>query len=143
MERFVHVGSLSPDHSKCETVETKGYTKRVNKYKSQESCEFMHILTLTQCTRTYSRTGILCTHTHTCSHTHTHKCTHTYIARVCIPCIHILPGHGSHPHPDQEPYLIAEELWERRTKFERENKISQFVFETLMASSMVTSLGSV
>jgi len=29
-----------------------------------------------------------------------------------------------------EPYFTAEELQERRTKFERENKISRFVFET-------------
>jgi len=27
-----------------------------------------------------------------------------------------------------EPYFTPEELQERRTKFERENKISQFVF---------------
>ena len=29
-----------------------------------------------------------------------------------------------------EPYFTPEELQERRTKFERENKISRFVFET-------------
>ena len=29
-----------------------------------------------------------------------------------------------------EPYFTSEELQERRTKFERENKISRFVFET-------------
>ena len=29
-----------------------------------------------------------------------------------------------------EPYFTPEELQERRTKFERENKIGQFVFET-------------
>ena len=50
------------------------------------------------------------------------------LLQVNVPSL--TPDHAYIQITHVEPYFTVEELEERKTKFERENNISQFVFET-------------
>jgi len=68
--------------------------------------------------------ALIYTHSHVLSHI-TQSCTCKQVTTSSVDMDH------THIHiTHAEPYFTPEELQERRTKFERENKISQFVFET-------------
>ena len=56
---------------------------------------------------------------------HTHTYTHTQVNPSALDLDH---AHIQITHV--EPYFSSEQLQERQTKFEQQNKISRFVFET-------------